>query len=91
MRRECDPPAGRLMSRARHAECQSKPHYFQMFLGETKKPCQRIKRQSGLGDMVAWILKRLGVKKKPGCKCDERQAWLNRIGERLAGWFGWKK
>lgn len=39
LRRECDPSAGRLMSKVRHEECRTKPHYFEMFLGETKKPC----------------------------------------------------
>lgn len=40
LRRDCDPPEGRWMHSDRHNECKNKPHYFQMFLGETKVPCK---------------------------------------------------
>lgn len=39
LKRECDPPMGRMMGNARHNECKNKPHYFEMFLGEVNKPC----------------------------------------------------
>lgn len=41
----------------------------------------------GLGDRLAGFLARLGIRKRPGCGCEERQAWLNRLGARVAGWF----
>lgn len=40
LRRECDPLTGRMMSEVRHSECKNKPHYFEMFLGETQNPCR---------------------------------------------------
>ena len=33
----------------------------------------------GLGDFVAWIIKRLGIHKLKTCGCNERQAKLNRL------------
>jgi hypothetical protein len=41
LRRECDPPDGRRMSKARHRECQTAV-YFEMFLGETRLPCNGV-------------------------------------------------
>ena len=31
----------------------------------------------GLGDIVASWLLWLGIRKRPGCGCDERKTWLN--------------
>lgn len=53
LRRECDPPAGRKMSATRHDECQNKPHYFEMFLSETKKPC-RNRPSEPLKPQLTW-------------------------------------
>jgi len=33
----------------------------------------------GLGDTVATVLAAVGVKKRKGCGCSKRQAWLNRV------------
>ncbi len=33
----------------------------------------------GLGDVIAWILSRLGIKQWAGCRCKARRAFLNRI------------
>ncbi len=35
----------------------------------------------GLGDFVAALLARLGIRKHPGCRCDKRREWLNRVGD----------
>ena len=37
----------------------------------------------GLGDAVAWLLEKLGLKKKPGCGCNRRQDNLNRLSSYL--------
>ncbi len=37
----------------------------------------RIKMLRGLGDVVAWLLTLVGIRKKSGCGCDERQERLN--------------
>lgn len=37
------------------------------------------KRIKGLGDWIANLLTRIGIRKRPGCGCDKRQAWLNRV------------
>ena len=36
-----------------------------------------IKQNRGMGDIVASVLHRMGVRKKPGCGCERRQKWLN--------------
>lgn len=75
---------GRKMSKVRHDECQNKPHYFEMFLKES----WRVPEESnGLGDRLAALLSRLGIRKRQGCGCEARQAWLNRLGERIARLF----
>lgn len=80
----CDSPGycqlmRRRMSEVRHNECQNVPGYFEVFLeGRDRKPKRR-----GLGDVVAAFLERLGIRKRPGCGCEGRQAWLNRLGERI--------
>jgi hypothetical protein len=33
-----------------------------------------------LGTIIARVLARFGVKKTAGCRCDEREAALNRLG-----------
>jgi hypothetical protein len=33
----------------------------------------------GLGDTVARVLERLGIRKRRGCGCGKRRAWLNRL------------
>ena len=37
----------------------------------------------GLGDRLASLLSRLGIRPWPGCACAARQSWLNRLGRRL--------
>lgn len=43
----------------------------------------------GLGDRMCKFLLRLGIRKRPGCGCGRRQAWLNRFGERVARAWRW--
>lgn len=42
------------------------------FSRECERPCLR-----GLGDLFERLLLWIGIKKKPGCGCKRRQAWLN--------------
>jgi hypothetical protein len=37
----------------------------------------------GMGDRLAALLKRVGIKRRKGCGCAKRQDQLNRIGARL--------
>jgi len=76
---QCDKPGfcplmNREMSKVRHAECKSKPHYFEMFLKEAKSV--------GLGDTVAKVAGKLGIRKCGGCA--KRQTALNR-------WFPYRQ
>jgi hypothetical protein len=41
----------------------------------------RSKTPRGLGDFVATILARLGIRKRAGCGCQARREWLNRVGD----------
>lgn len=85
LRRIDDPWEGRPMSNIRHEECQSKPHYFELFLSESvaggnTKPRTIVKvfgPSKGLGDTISKMLSRLGIEKKEGCKCSQRQDTLN--------------
>lgn len=70
------------MTPTRHAQCRHEPHYFAVFLADTKKPCPK---RPGWGDRLAQRLGGIGV--KPCRSCKKRQAWLNRLGERIAGIF----
>lgn len=36
-------------------------------------------RWRGLGDVVAAAAKLVGLKPRPGCGCDKRREWLNRL------------
>jgi hypothetical protein len=74
------------MSETRHHECRTQPAYFAMFLGETQKPCRGTSppKPPGMGDWLARFFAWLGIKKHPGCNCEKRQAWFNRLGERIA-------
>jgi len=38
-----------------------------------------VEQSRGLGDTVATVLSAVGVKKRKGCGCSKRQAWLNRV------------
>lgn len=38
-----------------------------------------VRRDRGLGDVIAKMISGLGIRKKPGCRCNQRQAWLNRV------------
>lgn len=38
----------------------------------------------GIGDVVSVGLSRIGVKKRKGCKCYQRQVWLNQLGSAAA-------
>jgi hypothetical protein len=40
--------------------------------------------ERGLGDYIAALLVRVGIRKRPGCGCDARRQWLNRVGRWLA-------
>lgn len=37
----------------------------------------------GLGDMVVWVVGKLGFKPWEGCGCARRRAWLNRHTQSL--------
>ena len=37
------------------------------------------RRSRGIGDTVAKVLETIGIKKKGGCGCSERQKWLNQL------------
>ncbi len=41
-------------------------------------PSRRL-ADRGLGDTVARFLNWIGIKKRPGCGCERRQEWLNRL------------
>lgn len=43
------------------------------FYRKCHKPCLR-----GLGDLVERTLTRFGIRKRKGCNCAKRQAWLNK-------------
>ena len=50
---------------------------------------RRVRRRSpGLGDMLASLLKKAGVKQKPGCGCSKRQEKVNRWWERILSKVG---
>jgi hypothetical protein len=40
--------------------------------------------ERGLGDFIAALLIRVGIRKRPGCGCEARRKWLNRVGRRLS-------
>lgn len=42
-----------------------------------------------LGDMVAKALAYVGIEKKEGCGCEERQSWLNAVGDKAVAWWKW--
>lgn len=65
--------------------CKAFPHYFEAW-ENGEGPCLPPNESSsvrGLGDLVAWLLSLFGIRKRPGCSCDERQQRLNR-------WRSWK-
>ena len=37
----------------------------------------------GFGDWVAWLLRRLFIRKRKGCKCGQRQRALNLFGREM--------
>ena len=48
-----------------------------------------------LGDIVAWLLLQIGIRKRPDCRCGDRQEAMNRWGFRLAAkwqarWLWWR-
>lgn len=47
----------------------------------------RVRR--GLGDRLASALHWLGFRPWAGCGCEQRKAWLNRLGDRLAAGWAW--
>lgn len=83
------------MSPVRHEECKNKPHYFEMFLGEsiaggnTDPPKPPFKRHQGLGDTVAWVAKKMGFEQKKGCGCKKRQSKLNTMVPYNILWHIW--
>lgn len=49
-------------------------------------------RPAGLGDTVAWLIKRLTfgkLKESRRCRCSERRAWLNRLVPYGHDWRWW--
>lgn len=52
--------------------------------GPVDYPCRVglpiVGQRRGLGDWLAWLLHLIGVRRRPGCKCGERQSRLNRAG-----------
>lgn len=41
-------------------------------------PQQGGYRRAGLGDVIAWLARRVGIQQLQHCGCKDRQAWLNR-------------
>ena len=41
----------------------------------------------GLGDRLAAFFQLIGIRKRKGCGCDRRQAWLNAFGFRLKSYL----
>ena len=50
-----------------------------MFGGPASNGVQRTPNPRGLGDTIAIGLAAIGVRKRKGCGCGKRQAWLNRL------------
>lgn len=48
-----------------------------------RQTIRAISRPRGLGDILAAIFARIGIRKRPGCGCARRQATLNR-------WFAFR-
>jgi hypothetical protein len=44
--------------------------------------------ERGLGDYIAALFVRIGIRKHPGCRCAARRQWLNRAGRWL--WRRWR-
>lgn len=47
------------------------------------QPVPSAPRRVGLGDWIAWALAWMGVRKRSGCGCGQRQAKVNRWGWRV--------
>lgn len=64
-----------------HAKlCRSQPQYFGFWeRGEGHCLGEQAPVMFGLGDAVAWLLSKIGINPWPGCGCQGRKAWLNRI------------
>lgn len=75
LKRNGDPPNGRLMTEEEWCQCKS-GGFVELF-SESEKG--QIQPSVGLGDTVAKVLNKVGVKKKSGCRCAERQEKLNEI------------
>ena len=52
------------------------------------KNCDLAKPPWLMGDWLARQLAALGIAKSKGCKCDRRQAWLNRISLKIQRMLG---
>ena len=48
-------------------------------MGVFDPPWDESQPSRGLGDTIAKLTKRLGIKKKPGCGCGRKQAFWNRV------------
>lgn len=90
LKRDCDPEKGRKMGEARFNECKHKPHYFEMFLGESQTPCgarpPKKTRKRGLGDIIESVLSFIGITPKriekitgKPCGCKKRKEKLNQL------------
>jgi hypothetical protein len=87
---ECRPEAFPFACK-RHGGCQKTEHFYGLCRNrldyfnhweEVGKdgPClNREPLMIGLGDALAWIFGKIGLKPWEGCGCDRRRAWLNKI------------
>lgn len=71
-----------------HYLCQTRSDYFDAYEagrgpGQKQATEMNVKAKPtgmrGLGDLVAAGLSAVGIKKRSGCGCGKRQAWLNRM------------
>ena len=72
-----------------HKLCRTRPDYFALYEEGRGPGCGKREAHKpkaiGLGDVVAWILSRVGIKPWPGCGCNARKVWLNRLP--VWGWW----
>lgn len=64
--------------------CRNNPAYFALW-ESGNGPGQYPPKRLGLGDVVGWLASIVGIVPWPGCGCDKRKAWLNRVT--VWGWW----
>ena len=76
---------------AAHRDAFARPdapqHVREKRLLQARVKSSRHPKRLPIGDWMAGLFKRLGVKPTPGCGCRARQEKLNSLGERLRAWL----